>query len=362
MIKRLILLATIIIFVSCITYRNNNTQSEQQKQPDIAQKALDINSTEIPRQGEYGEMTKWYKYSYEIRNPYPYVKYLPSADKIPDIIATLEKRDGDDSIPSSQLSCLTRMSFDRHDNSRTAFDKPKAWHDWWETVGKDYFSRVEKEGKSNPEAWKLLVGDALIPCPNYAILIPKEWHFEINFRSGDYGGVQREVISMERTVNGAILKRHYSINSTAPFQYEVWHGFTPQEADKFLYGLGYAIDHPWFVKQFICIPKRQNNTDLVFSNDSHPGRRWGNYCAGVEWSGILLPDNRVWWNDDPWTWHSTGVKREFEDISLDAGCRLVYPFVCYHFPEKRSVAGSVGWEPDPNPPPFQDQPKNDWAK
>lgn len=331
--------------------------------------AAQIGSAETPRQGEYGELSKWHEYTYEIKTSYPYVKALPTPDKIPQIINLLEQHEEGGGALESQLSCLTRMSFDRYHADNSPFDSPRAWRQWWGSVGKDYFERVETEGRHNPAAWKLLVGDAQIPCPGYKILIPQEWHFEIRFRSGDYGGVEREVIRMERTQDAATLKRHCSVDSTTPFQYEVWHGFTPQEADRFLYALAYAIDQPWFVKQFISIPRKKSKSDSAFTEQSHPGRNWGDYYSRTEWSGVLLSDGRVWWNDNPWLWHSTRKRKKSEEaplyvekISLDVGCRLVYPFICHNYPEKRSIAGSAGWKPDPNPPPLKDRPKNDWDK
>jgi hypothetical protein len=158
----------------------------------------------------------------------------------------------------------------------------------WSQVGEDYFRRVATEGKRDPEAWKLLVDAANLKCPEYKVLIPKEWRFEVKFRSGDYGGVQRETITMERTKDTATLKRHYSIDSRAPFQYEVWNGFTHEEADRFLYALGYAIDQPWLVKRFIY-PATQKTE---WANMGHviKGRDWGTYNPNAHWSGVLLSD------------------------------------------------------------------------
>ncbi len=326
-----------------------------------AGKQATIDASCTPQQGEFGPLMKWLKYPYEIATSYPCVESLPTPDKIPEILEFIEKKMGDGGgVPESQLPCLTRMSFGRLDLDDSQSDRLKAWQDWWKQVGEDYFRRVESEGKRNPEAWKLLVGDANIRCPEYKILIPSEWRFEINFRSGDYDGVQREVIVMERTKETATLKRHYSVDSRAPFQYEVWHNFTPEEADRFLYGLGYAIDQPWFVKRFIYPPQTSH-----WDNIGHviEGRNWGTYNPHASWSGIVLPDGRVFWNDDPKVWHLTEWRGiDFDDLSVDYGYGLVYPFVCYHFPEKQSVDGNRGWKVDPNPPSLEDQPKNDWTK
>jgi len=79
-----------------------------------------------------------------------------------------------------------------------------------------------------------------------------------------------------------------------------------------------------------------------------PGRHGSRYFPGVHWSGILLSDGSLWWNDDPWTWQSTQLMgHDFDDFSIGASCRLVYPFLCHHYPEKPSVNGSPGWEKSP---------------
>ena len=105
----------------------------------------------------------------------------------------------------------------------------------------------------------------------------------------------------------------------------------------------YAVDQPWLVKRFILTAPK----DGEFSEPPVPGRTWHLYYPGIEWSGIVLPDGRIWWNDDPHSWHSTELQgHDFEDLSLGS-CRLVYPFLCYHYPEKPSVDGSPGWESSP---------------
>ena len=57
--------------------------------------------TEIPRQGEYGAFTKWNKYTYDIASSYPYVKALPTPDKIPEIISLLHNADISIDVPGS---------------------------------------------------------------------------------------------------------------------------------------------------------------------------------------------------------------------------------------------------------------------
>jgi len=305
-----------------------------------------VDATETPRQGEWGDFTKWRKYTYDIKSDYPHVKSLPKPEAIPSVITYLEKKGDEGGIPFSQLECLTRMSFNPY-NSQYETDslRARAYRKWWEAVGEDYFRRVETEGRCSPEAWKLLVGDAPIHCPDYKILIPPVWHFEIRFRTGDYAGIQQEIIRMERKKDSAVLIRSFSTATDKPFQHESWHGFTVEEADRFLMALTYAVDQPWLVKRLLESSPEADNKKLAVAD-----RTWNSYYCGTRWTGVTYPDGRVWWNDDPSNWKYNGPNptRQFSDTSLSY-CHLVYPFLCHHYPEKRSKEGSPGWEVSPTP-------------
>jgi hypothetical protein len=297
-----------------------------------------VDATETPRQGEWGDFTEWKKYTYEIKSDYPHVKSLPKPEAIPSVIAYLEKKGDEGGIPLSQLECLTRMSFNNQHETDSL--RAHAYRKWWEGVGEEYFRRVETEGQRSPEAWTLLVGDAPIHCPDYKILIPPEWHFEIRFRTGDYMGVQQEIIRMERKKDSAALIRSFSTATGKPFQHESWHGFKVEEADRFLRALTYAVDQPWLVKRLLESSPEADNKKLAV-----PDRTWHSYYGGSRWTGVRYPDGRVWWNDDPSNWYYNGLypTRQFSDTCLSY-YNLVYPFLCHHYPEKRSNDGSPGWE------------------
>lgn len=296
-------------------------------------------SVEIPRQGEYGGSTKWYRYPYEIESDYPYLKNLPPPEKIPELIELIAKAESTGKqaagaeVAKTQLSCLARVAFFK-DAMETKSDVD-SWRKWWREVGADYFRRLEKEGIRNENAWHSLVGFSKIPCPEYKILLPKEWRFEVSFRTGDYMGVVNEVITMERSKDKAVLKRRFSPATDKPFQYEVWNGgfggkFSPKDADDFLCELIYAIDHPWFVKRFVS--PRRNFVE---------GRSWRHYYSHTDWTGVVLPDGRVWVNDDPWNWKESkgGVG------SMDIQFKTVYPLLCRRYRDR-----AIGWVPDPDAP------------
>lgn len=303
----------------------------------------------ITTPGVSGAIHKWNRsVTGYIHAPYPFAKKLPSQDKIPEIVQYLDqhavKHPKSVGVQQAlaQLHSLTRVAFFT-DEMKNTYDAA-AWRNWWKEVGADFHSRLERDGSPAPEAWRPLAGYApTLTCPTYKILIPDEWRFEVTFRTGDYFGKVDEVITMERKKNSASLKRRYRTHTSGEYHYEVYTNsiggedgtFTPDDADHFLKTLVYAVDNPWLVK-----------TEIAPHLNTVDGRSWRHYCSSTEWTGVLLPDGKVWMNDDPWYWHGDKPGQR-----LDPQFATVYPMLCHRYRDR-----SPGWRPDPDAAPAN--PKN----
>ena len=154
---------------------------------------------------------RWFRYSYEIESDYPHLKELPPYEKVPFLIEWCANKGSASSVAHSQLIALTRVDFGNMsgDDETERAKEIERWKHWWQNSGKDRLIKNEN-AVLDREAWQLVARNRNLDVPADPILIPDEYTIEWNFRSGDYGGIVKENLTLTRTENRASLVRTFS--------------------------------------------------------------------------------------------------------------------------------------------------------
>lgn len=310
-------------------------------------------SQEVPKWGESGAYTKWYRYSYDTGSRYEFVASMPTIDQFPKILELAQRPDAtpnvidDREIAISQLRTISRCKFDKllysdsdvESENRAAIAK---WQQWWEVYGKTYAANYRQNGKRYPAVWAKLPGTKDVDCPSYEILLPETWSTVIEFRSGDYGGVTEELISfsVSKSVSRLTRKFRHGWPDQSEWKYEEWKDITFQEAQDFLTMVIYSIDNPWLYSNESFVSDR-NGKRLIGSVRGRP-KEWSNYYPRVEWSGILDGANNVIINDDVWSWHTNDYDR-FDKTMFNETIGVAYRVVLNAFPDPTVSAANSRW-------------------
>jgi hypothetical protein len=301
------------------------------------------------RWGEFGFHVKWDKPTYEIDSKYPFLAQLPTLDQFPDLLRLADDpawTDEDKRILLSQLATLSRCDFTQSGLILINLKKEYApaierWGKWWDLIGKPMVAQMKMKGRTYPEAWKFVAWSPYLACPDYPLVLPEAWSFRVEFTSGDYGGVVKEIIMMRVWADGAGLERYYRVGwpQRAQWVAETWQGFDRDEAQFFMAALTYAIDSPW-----LCLREKITTLDDDGSFGGVPGLRhswghiakrpkeWTNYYPGVRWSGVRDDQGRVIMNDDAKEWH-TSMFGGVGETSLDEGIGVVYRLLLERYPD-----------------------------
>jgi hypothetical protein len=246
----------------------------------------------------------------------------------------------DTNVRFSQLQTLSRCNF---------FDwmKPdhggalQKWQNWWSYYGSRYSERLKREGHTYLEAWQAIAPRGL-PCPDYPLLLPEAWSFQLTFGSGDYGSIVKEEVTMSVNPNAATLRRRYQSYSGAPWVSEEWKGLTIAESQSFLASLLYAIDNPWiYVNDSLAVEPRASFNFAGMGSVKGRPKRWSTYYPSVQWSGILDAEGRVLVNDDPYDWHSEDREAE---RTLDYPVGVAFRVIRDVFPDPTWKPLQSRWE------------------
>jgi hypothetical protein len=281
----------------------------------------------------------WHCYPYEIQSAYPYLKDLPAWSEIPVLLEWInsDKSDAGVDVAYSQLVAVSRAD-SGHPRRAPAGGLPAetltyhrqqrsdAWQEWWKTVGKPYGDQLSKQGRRNPDAWKLVTRENVRPLPDYTIVIPDEWVLRTYFRAGDYGGVQTESMTLRRTKNAATLVRGVRKRTNASLEWQEW-PISLEAADNVAFAVAYSIDHPWLLK-----PRGKSGSKVE-------GRDVTTYCAGFRYEFADLT-GQTWWNVDPWSWH--GAERLEDNFMNAQGLGAVCLLLWRTFPDDSAAVGPVG--------------------
>lgn len=253
--------------------------------------------------GEHETLSKWHRYSYPIDSKYAFGNRLPTLEEFPKLLELPDPSSTDQQILNSQLRTLSRCNFLPW--TETQQDRTNAmakWRAWWTYHGAQQVELLKKEGRSYPEAWKAIAGSSGLPCPAYPLALPAAWSFELSFRSGDYGIMVEEHISMQVTNETASLQRRFRRSTNASWEAEEWTGLTVAESQSFLASLIYAIDHPWLYVNDNIAERPAGN--LIGHIKGRP-KEWSDYYPSVKWTGIRDSKGRVIIYDDAQRWHTS---------------------------------------------------------
>ncbi len=188
--------------------------------------------------------------------------------------------------------------------------------------------------------------------PQAPIALPDEYVIDLGFRSGDYGGVVEEKITLKRSAGGASLVRVFSTKTEGPKTVERWQPFTVADADRTARAIAYLIDHPWFLNDEKAINRRfweeqkttkgKSATAGPIKEEKIKGRETFLLYHPSAYFEMRDGDGTVWWNDDPWSWR--GANEDRYNWAAQPVLSSVYPFVVAQFPEsQRSGKGKAGW-------------------
>ena len=312
------------------------------------------------RWGEDGAYSKWERYPYETGITYEFLKTSPTISQFPRVIELACRPDqrpqvlDDREIAVSQLRTISRCNFEKILNAdsdvetehKLAIDK---WQKWWNIYGKQYADDYRKRGRKYPDAWAKIPGTKNIPCPDYPILLPETWSTQINFRSGDYGGVTQEQISMLVSPKKTTLTRKYTHGwpGQSKWTHETWDKFTHEEAQMFLATLIYSIDNPWIRRnESVLAAKQEERMSGTFKNRPNT---WSNYYPGVDWSGILDENQNVIINDDVWNWDTIDFEKHGETMN-EQTIGVTYRVVLDQFPDQQPRGRECRWVEIDAPP------------
>ncbi|MEM8672235.1 MAG: hypothetical protein AAGG48_32270 [Planctomycetota bacterium] len=305
------------------------------------------------RWGEDGAYSKWERYPYETSITYEFLNTSPTISQFPRVIELARLPDkrpriiDDREIAVSQLRTISRCNFEKVLNADSDFETEhklaiNKWQQWWNTYGKQYAEDYRKRGRKYPNAWAKIPGTKDIPCPEYPILLPDSWSTQINFRSGDYGGVTQEQISISVSPNKTTLTRKYTHGwpGGSEWTHEEWRDFTHEEAQLFLATLIYSIDNPW-VRRDESVLATTEKERMIGSFKNRP-RTWSNYYPHVEWSGILDENQNVIVNDDVRTWDTIDYEN-FGKTRYDQYVGVTYRVVLEQFPDQQPRGNDCRW-------------------
>ena len=224
---------------------------QQGKQIVGSEKTFDVNfqirlRDDVPDVRLY---LRWRRYSYDVKSDYPYLKQLPSYEKVPFLIESCANRRCNSSVAYSQLVALTRVDFGEMratDDTKRSMEI-ESWRDWWKNTGEDRGKQDEAKGEVDSAAWQLVARNRKLEVPTTSISLPDVYTMEWSFRSGDYQGVVNESLTLKRSNNGASLIRVFSTKTGGGKTTEVWQSFTVEDADRTARAIGYLIDNPWLI-------------------------------------------------------------------------------------------------------------------
>jgi hypothetical protein len=308
----------------------------------------------ILRWGENGSLSRWDQYYADRTNTvYPYCNQLPALEQFPKLLEYLKLTSYEREIVVSQLRTLSRCDF--VDFMKQDYDAAYLkWRAWWDYYGSKLAESLKKEGRTYPEAWNAIAQSSGLKCPAYPLALPTSWSFQLSFRSGDYGGVVEEEISMSVSPTTATLKRRYHRPTDASgsnwfhpqWITEKWEGLTVEESQSFLASVIYAIDNPWVY------------SDDEIQIDGHiKGRpkQWTDYYPSVKWTGILDSEGRVLINDDVWDYHTTDssglMTGKYKFPGLDGDIGVIFRVVRDQFPDPIWDKKRSRWITLPSPQP-----------
>lgn len=306
---------------------------------------------------EMSSFLRWHFYSYRINSNYRFLDRLPPYDQVPFLIDWCAEQNEQSDVAYSQLVALTRVNF----GQMRAVDpverqaEIEAWKSWWQLTGKDREAFVKKHGIRDESAWKNVARGRNLPLPKTPIALPPNYSIEFRFRSGDYGGVITETITIERKESDASFVRVLSTKTGGEKTTQCWQPFTITDADRFARSLGYLIDHPWLMNDEHEINRRywkeqsenggSSESMMPFTNDKIQGREsFHLYYPNAKFV-LKTRDDLVWWNDDPWHWHGDAGESRFLWAAQPLLSTL-YPFIASMYPESQQVTelNPNGWK------------------
>ena len=312
------------------------------------------------RWGEDGAYSKWKRYSYETGITYEFLKTSPTISQFPRVVELSLLPDkqpqvlDDREIAVSQLRTISRCNFEKVLNADSDFEAEhrlaiEKWQKWWNVYGKRYATDYKKHGRKYPDAWAKIPGTKDIPCPEYPILLPETWSTKINFRSGDYGGVTQEQISISVSPKKTILTRKYTHGwpGRTDWTHEKWDNFTYDEAQMFLATLIYSIDNPWLRRNESVLAGNQK--ERVIGTFKNRPNTWSNYYPNVKWPGILDKKQNVIINDDVWNWDTIDFEKHGKTM-YDQTIGVTYRVVLDQFPDQQPRGKECRWVEIDAPP------------
>lgn len=298
---------------------------------------------------------RWNWSSIAERSTYPFMDRLPAYQDVPFLINCIEKKGEGYEEASDQLHALTRMQFGvpwQTDPERTA--ATANWRAWWEDVGKHQPEWLTQRGVRDAEAWDLARRGRNLPMPEEPLVIPESYVLKVRFRSGDYGGITSETLTIQRRQDGAELIRSFSTGTGGPVAEERWQPFGVKDADRVVRALGYLIDRPWLLNDEADIERRYWAAETKDPERESFGKWCGDKLKGRESYGepyypevdFELRDGggKLWWNADPDRWHGGNPERFNQTHQPVPG--TVFPFLAALYPESMRLdnSGKPGWK------------------
>jgi hypothetical protein len=225
------------------------------------------------------------------------------------------------------------------------------WREWWETIGKLRPDQQTQHGTKDPQAWNLAKKGRDLPIPAEPIVIPASYTLEVHFRSGDYGAITSETLSIHRHPEGARLTRKFSTQRDGPITEEIWLPFDEKEADRVIRAIAYLLDRPWLLNDEADIEKRYWAAEKKNPESESTGKWCDEKLKGRESYGapyypsvhFELRDaaGQLWWNMDPDQWYGANPERFNQTHQPVPG--TIFPFLSALYPESTRAEDTPGW-------------------